>query len=806
MENSINLKSKDNNLPLEKTQSLKLVDAEKINNEKTKLINKQNAEKYMNIERDTKILDTDNILSTKKKIINIDEGDYEKLEKPTIDALNNLTNCYQIFHENISGNDPYNVIKHLKSTIKEMNTQKKDVKVDQSYKNYASINYDETWNGENKLYNHFSKFSCLNLSNNDQSKEHIPKEAKKIVEKNKEIKKIIPLEAGKNNTTKLTKIEDKQLTSTIDESHSKNEPKKTSKKFSLQKKSGNKKKEIPKELLIKKENSSSKVKQLGNEKSISKFNEPPKDLRNDLSLKKENKSKIKNSEKEGQDKMSLSNKKIEKEIAPVSSSEIPPNSGVNSKHDNKEKAKSIENERMIKTYDIMESDNDKLANMFSNIGSSVKLTNEMVSKILHVMIEKKYVTEKEFSKYFEKLLVNPNTKIIILIYLFFINNISCNENRKLLLVSSIWRHGLRSPCILIKGTKYNERFWKRPLENLISNGQIDMMKQGKKLRKRYMYDLKFLSIETNPNELFIRSTNYTRTIESANILLSSFLRGQSKYYPSTPEWLANYTPIAVYIDFFGYPYIWKLSLCKKFEITKKKREQSKNALKYKEQNKEMLDDILNISQIDDESTICCIFDYFNIIEKEKLEFPKQMTKSHFSKLTNFFNNYYLHSYGEALLGDSEDVELIKYSGGIILKNIFENFFNRMNTSDDSNFGTKFFGYSAHDNYIHPILLALGIKQQVLGKHYIDAGAMIIFELYQNLNNNHFDILILFSKNSTSPLEKVTKYVPNCQFNDYCNYQEIYEQISKYLPKDILNELHVAKIYDRLLSNNYIKIG
>uniref|UniRef100_A0A0K0EHG6 acid phosphatase n=1 Tax=Strongyloides stercoralis TaxID=6248 RepID=A0A0K0EHG6_STRER len=380
-------------------------------------------------------------------------------------------------------------------------------------------------------------------------------------------------------------------------------------------------------------------------------------------------------------------------------------------------------------------------------------------------------------------------KIILLIIIFFTSNILSNENRKLLLVASVWRHGLRSPCILINGTKYDEKFWKRPLENLIYNGQLDMLKQGKKLRKRYIYDLKFLSFETNPNEFFIRSTNFTRTIESANILLSSFLRGQSKYYPSTSDWLTNYTPIAVYNDFFGYPYVWKLSICKKFKISKKNREKSINAIKFKEENKEILDYILNITKIEDESTICCIFDYFNIIKKEKLEFPKQMTKSDFLKLTNFFNKHYLHSYGEALLGDPEDVDLIKYSGGIVLKNIFENFFQKTNFSNNSKniFETKFYGYSAHDNYIHPILLALGIKRQVIGEHYIDAGAMIIFELYQNLEYNNFDILILYSKNSKSPLKKVTKYVPNCHFEDYCNYKKIYKQISKYLPDDILTE-------------------
>uniref|UniRef100_A0A0K0FN79 2-phosphoxylose phosphatase 1 n=1 Tax=Strongyloides venezuelensis TaxID=75913 RepID=A0A0K0FN79_STRVS len=318
----------------------------------------------------------------------------------------------------------------------------------------------------------------------------------------------------------------------------------------------------------------------------------------------------------------------------------------------------------------------------------------------------------------------------------------------------MWRHGSRSPCILINGTKYKETYWKRPLENLIYSGQIDMMKQVP--RQTQM------------------STNYTRTIESANILLSSFVRGSSEFYPLSPEWLTNYTPIAIYTDFFGHPYIWKLSICKKFEGARRNREQSINSIKFRIKNRDIMEYILNVAKTNDESTISCIFDYFNIIKKENLEFPKQITKSHFRKFKKFFNNYYLHSFGEALLGDFEDVDLIKYSGGIILKNIFEIFNNKINKGgiSENNFEAKFYGYSVHDYFIHPILLTLNIKQQVLGDNYIDTGAMIIFELYQNLIYNDFDILILYSKNSTSPFEKVTKYVPECHFNDYLPFNRI----------------------------------
>uniref|UniRef100_A0A0K0EHG5 Uncharacterized protein n=1 Tax=Strongyloides stercoralis TaxID=6248 RepID=A0A0K0EHG5_STRER len=406
MQSTINLKSKDNNLSLQKTQSLSSKVKPKNEEEKLKLVNRENGKKNMKFVRDNLTLSTTTTSTENKTINNIDK-DCEKLENPIKSALENLTNTYQIFQKNIGENDSYSVIKHLKSTIDKFNTQKDNVKVDQNYKNYVSLNCDEKWNDINKFYCRSSKFSVLNFLNNDQLSTNVSKTTDKIQKKNKQedIEHLLPKTDG--NIIKSTKVNNKQSNSTKNENCSKNKYKKKSKKFSLEKKGENiKKQKIEKKILnknlIEKNITSNEMKQLENDNSISKRELPLKQLTNSLSLKKEDKSKSK------KDELLQSNKEIKNERKFNLFSEVSPSFDLTSNNNSTKKSNSFKDERMIKTYNIMKSDQDQLAKMFANIGSSVRLTNEMTYKILRVMITKKYVTEDEFSKHFEKLLLNPS--------------------------------------------------------------------------------------------------------------------------------------------------------------------------------------------------------------------------------------------------------------------------------------------------------------------------------------------------------------------------------------------------------------
>uniref|UniRef100_A0A0N5BRX9 Bromo domain-containing protein n=1 Tax=Strongyloides papillosus TaxID=174720 RepID=A0A0N5BRX9_STREA len=592
-----NLKLKDDNLMLDKTQSLKSGSPKRLTKEKNELSSKENALNNMNFVRD-------NFSSNVKKNFTKDRNEirknYEKLKTPMFDVLKNLTDTYQIFHDNDIKNDPHSVVEYLKKAKEAMNNANTKINVDKDCKNCVLVNCDERWDDERKLYYRSSKLSLLNFLNDDQLETNIPKindkylerkskntessfskslkrtssdngkkvkqhrkkdkkvsrqtknskmsgnskvqrktkDEKKIQQKKekpseeknkpeeirnekpskenlgftkikkidkkisnkevpkehlendpslknkKEIKKEIKSKTSneeiakehlekesslKNNAKidKQKKVDNKTSTKEKPKNHLENEsPLKNKEKIKKEKKTGHKtpnkersknhlengsslkdkekikkekktghktpnkersknhlenesplkhKEKIKKEKKIKSKNS--------NKERTKKHLEEDSSLKNKEKIKEEKKIKSKNSNKERsnkhlEDASSLKNTvktKKEKNTNPLSKpnyvlteDEEPLFSEVSKTQDNtltKTQTDTgddkLDNKNMKMTYNTMESDSDQLAKMFSNIGGSVRLSNEMARKILRVMIEKKYVTEQEFITHFE---------------------------------------------------------------------------------------------------------------------------------------------------------------------------------------------------------------------------------------------------------------------------------------------------------------------------------------------------------------------------------------------------------------------
>ena len=108
---------------------------------------------------------------------------------------------------------------------------------------------------------------------------------------------------------------------------------------------------------------------------------------------------------------------------------------------------------------------------------------------------------------------------IFLIILSLLKYISSKE--RLIFAFEINRHGARSPAYGVKdGIDLFQEEW-------ISNGELsDIGKRqlyllGSGVRKRYIKEYKLLSENYNPQEIYIKSTDYNRTIES----VYSFIQG-----------------------------------------------------------------------------------------------------------------------------------------------------------------------------------------------------------------------------------------------------------------------------------------
>ncbi len=105
----------------------------------------------------------------------------------------------------------------------------------------------------------------------------------------------------------------------------------------------------------------------------------------------------------------------------------------------------------------------------------------------------------------------------------------------LIFAVDIIRHGDRTPLFLMEKVPYA---WKEGLGQLTIEGMKQEYALGKKLRERYVDELKLLPVDYQSEKLYVRSTDYDRTLMSAQSLLMGL-------YPDGPL-QNNYQPIPIH--------------------------------------------------------------------------------------------------------------------------------------------------------------------------------------------------------------------------------------------------------------------
>ena len=67
---------------------------------------------------------------------------------------------------------------------------------------------------------------------------------------------------------------------------------------------------------------------------------------------------------------------------------------------------------------------------------------------------------------------------------------------------------------------FQEDAWPFGIEQLLINGKLRAYELGKKFRQRYIKDLQFLNEKDYLHEIYVRSTDYDRTLMTAQCLLT----------------------------------------------------------------------------------------------------------------------------------------------------------------------------------------------------------------------------------------------------------------------------------------------
>lgn len=386
---------------------------------------------------------------------------------------------------------------------------------------------------------------------------------------------------------------------------------------------------------------------------------------------------------------------------------------------------------------------------------------------------------------------------------------------ELKIVHIVWRHGDRSPTKTFRVDPFQEDAWTfggGGWGQLSTLGMYQHLTLGKKLRSRYVNTANstynFLPAVYDQKTIYVRSTGINRTLISATSNMLG-MYGQDGYgstagtdFPNAQGWPAGFVPIPIHTVDYDSDHIGNMdSDCPRREWLWNLAQQSDEVTNWRNSP--------NVSSVIDKLTSLVnetwsLEDFWIVPDAlfiEQIYYNETLRKKNAWYTDDFYNQIvavndqiYMFQYGifnqtVTMQNMNIGLELLKVRSGPLMNDMVDRINKKSdcsygNSSADCNWinGLKYFVYSAHDETVYAVLVALGIERFAIIPHgYPLYSAAVSVEYWRNTTDNNNYFKLVYHKQSGDNFTVMTSEIEGCG-GDYCS-MNILEQVAKKLKPD-----------------------
>lgn len=331
---------------------------------------------------------------------------------------------------------------------------------------------------------------------------------------------------------------------------------------------------------------------------------------------------------------------------------------------------------------------------------------------------------------------------------------------ELILLQVLYRHGDRSPVRIYPKDPHDVTAWPEGLGELTNIGKEQEYVLGQILRTKYGDNLKFLDETFNVKDVYVRSTDYDRTLMSASCMLAGL-------FPPTlnQTWNKNikWQPIPVHTVPIIYDDL--LAVASKCPALTTKLQyfmtHDPDVLRVKKENQDLIKYVAeNTGQA---ATYEGMIDILDTLFCEQVH---NMSKPQWLQKDNIFDRLmYLREYTIKWWLPTHEIGVLK--GGNLLKKMYENINTKLTKPAD--LSQKMIIYSAHDSTVNALLKTM----KIFNDKMIPYSACVMVELHSNQT-----IRVLY-RNDTFTNETFTLIIPGCE--EFCLVKKFHSILNDSMP-------------------------